>query len=78
MAIEVIIRREYQEPKYLTRCCRCLSVLRFLESDTVYNDEYRPPNYYLECSVCGFNNPLGLKSDWAIETERLKGELYGD
>lgn len=31
--IEVIVRREYNEPKYLTRCCRCQSVLRFSASD---------------------------------------------
>lgn len=75
MAIEVIVRHEYQEPKYLTRCCRCQSILRFKEIDTVFDCNNYPGDYYLPCPVCGFTNALGLKSDWVIKTERLKGEL---
>ena len=75
MAIEVIVRRKYNEPKYLTRCCRCQSILRFKESDTTFDVHSYQGDYYLLCPVCGFTNSLGLKSDWEIETEQLKGEL---
>lgn len=33
MAIEVVARHEYNEPKYLTKCYKCKSILRFTESD---------------------------------------------
>lgn len=68
MAIEVIVRHAYHEPKYLTRCYQCKSILRFTESDLT--------NYYsLTCPVCGYINMRGTKSDWVVETEQLKGEL---
>lgn len=80
MAIEVIVRREYNEPKYLTRCYRCQSVLRFSASDLA--DDKNLGNYATYCSlvcpVCGYINTPGLKSDWVLETERLKGELGGN
>lgn len=75
--IEVIARHEYHEPKYLTRCCQCKSILRFTESDLA-NDKnigYYAVHYSLTCPVCGYINAPGLKSDWVIETEQLKGEL---
>lgn len=79
MAIEVIVRREYNEPKYLTRCCRCGSVLKFVKSDAIYdNDDSYCGDYYLECPVCGFTNVLGPKNNWNAATERLKGELGGN
>lgn len=69
MAIEVVVRHAYHEPKYLTRCYQCKSILRFMESDLdgIY--------YSLTCPVCGYINTPGLKSDWDAETEQLKGEL---
>lgn len=69
MAIEVIVRHAYHEPKYLTRCYQCKSILRFMESDldAIYHS--------LTCPVCGYVNTPGLKIDWVAETERLKGEL---
>ena len=71
MAIEVIVRHEYNEPKYLTRCYNCKSILRFTESDLT--------NYYsLTCPVCGYINAFELKSDWVIETEQLEEELDGN
>ena len=71
MAIEVVVRYEYHEPKYLTRCYQCKSILRFTESDLT--------NYYsLTCPVCGYVNTPGLKSDWIFETKRLERELDGD
>ena len=76
--IEVIERHEYHEPKYLTRCARCQSILRFQETDVVLEEHGYQDNDYLLCPVCGFTNALGLKSDWVIETERLKGELDGN
>ena len=39
MAIEVIVRHAYHEPKYLTRCYQCKSILRFMESDLIDNDD---------------------------------------
>lgn len=72
MAIEVIVRHEYHEPKYLTRCYQCKSILRFTESDLTNNDDIYSS---LTCPVCGYINTPGLKSDWVFETERLKGEL---
>ena len=76
MAIEVIVRHEYNEPKYLMRCYQCQSVLRFTESDLAvgYYDLY----YSLTCPVCGYVNTPGLKSDWVVKTERLKEELDGN
>lgn len=76
MAIEVIERHEYYEPEYFVRCRRCKSILKFTESDAVYEDDdgYRG-SYYLECPVCGLANYLGLKSDWYLETEKLKKEI---
>ncbi len=80
MAIEVIVRREYNEPKYLTRCYRCQSVLRFAASDLVDNKNLGnyTTHYSLVCPVCGYINTPGLKSDWAVETERLEEELDGN
>lgn len=76
MAIEVIVRHAYHEPKYLMRCYQCKSILRFMESDLTNNDDIY---YSLTCPVCGYiiNTPR-LKIDWEAETERLKGELDGD
>lgn len=74
--IEVIERHEYHEPEYLTRCYRCQSILRFQEMDVVLEEHSYQDNDYLPCPVCGFTNSLGLKSDWVIETEKLKGELH--
>ena len=71
MAIEVIVRHEYNEPKYLTKCYNCKSILRFTESDLIDDEIY----YSLICPVCGYINTPGLKIDWVAETERLKGEL---
>ena len=75
MAIEVIVRHAYHEPKYLTRCYQCKSILRFMESDLTNND-----NIYcsLTCPVCGYINTPGLKSDWIFETKQLERELDGD
>ncbi len=70
--IEVIVRHAYHEPKYLTRCYQCKSILRFMESDLIDNDDIY---YSLTCPVCGYVNAFDLKSDWVIETEQLKGEL---
>ena len=71
MAIEVIVRHAYHEPKYLTRCYQCKSILRFMESDLT--------NYYsLTCPVCGYIKTPGTKSDWVVETEQLEEELDGD
>lgn len=76
MAIEVIVRHAYHEPKYLMRCYQCKSILRFMESDLTNNDDIY---YSLTCPVCGYNiNMPRLKIDWEAETERLKGELDGD
>lgn len=76
MAIEVIMRHAYHEPKYLTRCYQCKSILRFMESDLTNNDDIY---YSLTCPVCGYvNNMPRLKIDWEAETERLKGELDGN
>lgn len=72
MAIEVIVRHEYHEPKYLTRCYQCKSILRFMESDLTNNDDIYSS---LTCPVCGYVNTPGLKIDWEAETEQLKGEL---
>ena len=72
MAIEVIVRHEYHEPKYLTRCYQCKSILRFTESDLIDNDDIY---YSLTCPVCGYINTPGTKSDWKAETERLEEEL---
>lgn len=72
MAIEVVVRHEYNEPKYLTRCYQCKSILRFMESDLTNNDDIY---YSLTCPVCGCINRSGTKSDWIFETKRLKGEL---
>ena len=49
MAIEVIVRHEYYEPKYLTRCYQCKSILRFMESDLTNNDDiyYVPVTKYI-------------------------------
>lgn len=74
--VEVIERHEYHESKYLTRCCRCQSILRFKESDTTF-DAHRE-NYSLRCPVCGYINAFELKSDWVIETEQLEEELDGN
>ena len=60
MAIEVIVRHEYNEPKYLTKCYKCKSILRFTESDLIDNDDIY---YSLTCPVCGYVNTSGLKSD---------------
>lgn len=74
MAIEVVVRHAYHEPKYLTRCCRCQSVLRFAASDLA--DTKNLGNYdSLVCPVCGYINTPGTKSDWEAETERLEEEL---
>lgn len=72
MAIEVIVRHEYHKPKYLTKCYRCKSILRFMESDLTNNDDIYSS---LTCPVCGYVNTPGLKIDWETETEQLKGEL---
>lgn len=72
MAIEVIVRHEYNAPKYLTKCYKCKSILRFTESDIIDNDGIY---YSLTCPVCGYVNTPGLKIDWIADTERLKGEL---
>ena len=72
MAIEVIVRHAYHEPKYLTRCYQCKSILRFMESDLTNNDDIY---YSLTYPICGCINRPGTKSDWIFETERLKGEL---
>lgn len=71
MAIEVIVRHEYNEPKYLTKCYKCKSILRFTESDLAEDEIY----YSLICPVCGYANTPGLKIDWEAETERLEEEL---
>lgn len=78
--IEVIVRHEYNEPKYLIRCCRCQSVLRFAASDLAKGKDLGncTAHYPLVCPVCGYFNTPGLKSDWVLETERLKGELGGN
>lgn len=74
--IEVVVRHEYHEPEYLVECYQCKSILKFIESDTVFCGEgYYPIGYYLDCPVCGFTNSLGSKRNWDAETERLKGEL---
>lgn len=75
MAIEVIVRHEYNAPKYLTKCYKCKSILRFTESDIIDDENF---GYSLTCPVCGYANTPntpGLKIDWEAETERLKGEL---
>lgn len=71
MAIEVIVRHEYNEPKYLTKCYKCKSILRFTESDLAEDEIY----YSLTCPVCGYVNTPGLRTDWVAETERLEEEL---
>ena len=70
--IEVIERHEYHEPEYFIKCQRCQSILKFTESDAIYDNDggYRD-NYYLECPVCGFTNCLGLRNEW----HQSKGEL---
>lgn len=75
MAIEVIVRHEYNAPKYLTKCYKCKSILRFTESDLTNNDDIY---YSLTCPVCGYANTPGLKIDWEAETKRLERELDGD
>lgn len=75
MAIEVIVRHAYHEPKYLTRCYQCKSILRFMESDLTNNDDIYCS---LTCPVCGYINTPGLKSDWIFETKQLERELDGD
>lgn len=75
MAIEVIVRHAYHEPKYLTRCYQCKSILRFMESDLTNNDDIYCS---LTCPVCGCINTPGLKSDWILETKQLERELDGD
>ena len=72
MAIEVIVRHEYNAPKYLTKCYKCKSILRFTESDLTNNDDIYCS---LTCPVCSYVNTPGLKSDWVAETERLEEEL---
>ena len=72
MAIEVIVRHEYNAPKYLTKCYKCKSILRFTESDLTNNDDIYCS---LTCPVCGYINTPGLKIDWVAETERLEEEL---
>lgn len=72
MAIEVIVRHEYNAPKYLTKCYKCKSILRFMESDLTNNDDIYCS---LTCPVCGYINTPGLKIDWVAETERLEEEL---
>lgn len=72
MAIEVIVRHEYNAPKYLTKYYKCKSILRFTESDIIDDENF---GYSLTCPVCGYVNTPGLKIDWEAETERLKGEL---
>lgn len=74
MAIEVIVRHAYHEPKYLTRCYQCKSILRFMESDLTNDDIYCS----LTCPVCGYINTPGLKSDWIFETKQLERELDGN
>lgn len=80
MAIEVIVRHEYNEQKYLIRCCRCQSVLRFAASDLADGENLgnHTAYYSLVCPVCDYINILGLKGKWVVETERLKGELDGN
>lgn len=73
--IEVIVRHAYHEPKYLTRCYQCKSILRFMESDLTNNDDIYCS---LTCPVCGYINTPGLKSDWIFETKQLERELDGD
>ena len=70
--IKVIERHEYHEPEYFMKCRRCQSILKFTESNAIYDDGggYRD-NYYLECPVCGFTNCLGLRNEW----HQSKGEL---
>ena len=68
--IEVIERHEYHEPEYFMKCRRCQSILKFTESDAIYDCGDRG-NYYLECPVCGFTNCLGLRNEW----HQSKGEL---
>lgn len=54
MAIEVVVRHEYNELKYLTRCCRCQSVLRFATSDLAGGENLgnHTAHYSLTCPVC--------------------------
>lgn len=74
MAIEVIV--PHDEPKYLIRCYRCRYILKFTESDAIYDNDDR--DYYLECPVCGSTNLLGPKNNWDVKTKWLKGELDGN
>lgn len=70
--IEVIERHEYHEPEYFVKCRRCQSILKFAESDAIYDDDDRYcGSYYLECPVCGLTNCLGLRNEW----HQSKGEL---
>ena len=70
--IKVIERHEYHEPEYFMKCRRCQSILKFAESDVIYNDDYGyRGNYYLKCPVCGLTNCLGLINKW----HQSKGEL---
>ena len=80
MAIEVIVRHAYHEPKYLTRCYQCKSILRFTESDLIDDENFRycDPYYSLTCPVCGCINRPGTKSDWIFETKQLEEELGGN
>lgn len=39
--IEVIVRHAYHEPKYLIRCYRCRYILKFAESDAIYDNDDR-------------------------------------
>ena len=75
MAIEVVVRHAYHEPKYLTRCYRCKSILRLTDSDLTNNDDIYCS---LTCPMCGYVNTPGLKIDWVAETEQLERELDGD
>ena len=69
--IEVIV--PHDEPKYLIRCYRCRYILKFAESDTIYDND--DSDYHLKCPVCGFTNLLGSKNNWDVKTKRLKGEF---
>ena len=69
--IEVIV--PHDELKYLIRCYRCRYILKFAESDTIYNNDDN--DYHLKCPVCGSTNLLGHKNNWDVKTKRLKGEL---
>ena len=64
MAIEVIERHEYHEPKYLTRCYLCKSVLRFTKSDLADSENF---GYSLPCPVCGNENSFPIsRHKWPV------------